>query len=108
ALNKARQAANTVKCLANLRSAGQAMQMYAAMYNGAIVGSANTSGAHLWRRNPTSGAFEVIAGYNTNNTPEFGPIEIYDWMAPVCNMLRIQLPSGNDGNDRMRFYRETA
>src|SRR3984885_12686152 len=44
ALSKARRAAQTVKCLANLRSMAQAMQIYASDNNGWIIGSACTSG----------------------------------------------------------------
>ena len=47
ALNKARRAANTVVCEANLRSIDQAMIMYAAQYRGAILGNAWTSSALL-------------------------------------------------------------
>src|SRR5438105_11495467 len=43
ALSKARRAANTVKCAANLRSIVQAMQIYAAQNKGAIMGSAHTT-----------------------------------------------------------------
>src|SRR3954453_1909104 len=43
ALGKARRAANTVKCMANLRGIVQAMQIYSSQNNGAIFGSAWTS-----------------------------------------------------------------
>ncbi len=47
ALNKARRAANTVVCEANLRSIDQAMIMYAAQYRGAILGNGWTSSSFL-------------------------------------------------------------
>src|SRR3954452_9769510 len=46
-LNKARQAAYTIKCSSNLRSIMQGMQLYAAQNNGWIAGSAATSGLHF-------------------------------------------------------------
>src|SRR3954467_5824740 len=48
ALAKARRAANTVKCAANLRGIVQAMQIYASQNNGAIFGSAWTSGRFFY------------------------------------------------------------
>src|SRR4051812_5012596 len=36
ALNRARQSANTVKCLANLRSIGQALMIYSVQYKGSL------------------------------------------------------------------------
>ncbi|HEY1629241.1 MAG TPA: type II secretion system protein, partial [Tepidisphaeraceae bacterium] len=49
ALNKARRAANTIKCGANLRSITQAMMIYASQNKGFILGSANTTGAFLFK-----------------------------------------------------------
>ncbi len=46
-LNKARKAANTLACMASMRSVGQAMQMYASEQHGYIPGSPSTSGAFL-------------------------------------------------------------
>src|SRR5215471_43464 len=57
-LNKARQAAYTIKCASNLRSIMQGMQLYAAAYNGYICGSANTSGLHFM----SEGSFASPAG----------------------------------------------
>src|SRR3954467_3815412 len=47
-LAKARRAANTVKCAANLRSILQGMQIYAAQNNGAIPGSAWTTARYVY------------------------------------------------------------
>ena len=48
ALQKVRRQAMTVKCLANLRSIGQAMGLFAADFKGAIPVSANTSSRHFY------------------------------------------------------------
>ena len=46
ALGAAREAANATKCLANLRSAAQALHIYVSENNGWLPGP-NTSGRHL-------------------------------------------------------------
>src|SRR5438477_13107912 len=48
ALAKARRAANTIKCAANLRSIVQAMNIYASQNRGAIMGSAWTTGRFFY------------------------------------------------------------
>src|SRR5437588_3654066 len=48
ALQKARKAANTVKCAANLRSIVQAMRIYASQSRDSIMGSAWTSSRFLY------------------------------------------------------------
>src|SRR5436305_779249 len=47
-LAKARRAANTVKCAANLRSIVQGMQIYASQNNGSIPGSAHTTARFVY------------------------------------------------------------
>src|ERR1700760_2587015 len=51
ALGKARRAANTVRCLANLRAMGQAMSVYAAQNKGFIIGGAHSSSSFLFKPN---------------------------------------------------------
>src|SRR3989454_4367702 len=48
-LNKARAAAQTIACAANLRSILQAMHIYAAQNNGSIPGSAYTTARFIYR-----------------------------------------------------------
>src|SRR6186713_1048429 len=55
-LAKARRAANTVKCAANLRSILQGMQIYAAQNNGSIPGSGWTTARGLFSK-PENGIF---------------------------------------------------
>src|SRR5271156_1285155 len=50
ALSKAQRMAQSVKCLANLRSMGQAMQLYASENNGWILGSACSTGIAFFPR----------------------------------------------------------
>jgi prepilin-type N-terminal cleavage/methylation domain-containing protein/prepilin-type processing-associated H-X9-DG protein len=82
-LNKARKAANTLKCLANLRTIGQAMQMYASQNRQAIIGSPNTTGLFLIR---DPGASQQ--GYGPGKCPDI--TQTWDWQAPAANMLAIK------------------
>src|SRR5437868_5849086 len=79
-LNKARKAANTVKCMANLRTIGQAMQMYASQSKQSIMGSPNTTG-FLFLSPPPS------PQYTNANGPDL--TTVFDWQAPAANMLGI-------------------
>jgi len=83
ALNKARRAANTVVCEANLRSIDQAMIMYAAQYRGAILGNPWTSSAFL----DTTPQI-----YSTVNCPSV--IQALDWMSPTAKMMGLQFDDG--------------
>jgi len=90
-LASARRAANTVKCSANLRSIGQAMQLYVTTYKGYLPGSGVTSGAHLY--NP---------GMNNANCP--GVSHINDWQAPLARMMRIPFEEGGTTAQRISRF----
>jgi prepilin-type N-terminal cleavage/methylation domain-containing protein len=104
ALNKARQAAYTVACLANLRTIAQGMQMYASEYKGAIIGSGQTSGRHVWDDSGAGGTFNAI-GTITNNTHEV--CGLHDFVGPMCKIMKIPivLANANNGVQRLEAYR---
>src|ERR1044071_8662629 len=82
-LNKARKAANTVKCMANLRGIGQAMQMYASQNRQAIIGSHNTTGFCLI----SQAIKNTGVTYSDNGNPGCPDVsQIWDWQAPAANM----------------------
>ena len=92
ALSKARRAANTVKCLSNLRQIDFAMIMYAQQYNGAILGNAWTSSAFL------------DTSPNTNPYgPNFCPsvISVWDWMSPSAKMMGLKFDEAQATADRI-------
>src|SRR5437588_12220086 len=77
ALSKARRAANTVKCAANLRSILQSMIIYATENKDAIAGSPATSGRFLWKSDWTKDA-----SYSNTNCPTVSTI--FDYEAPLA------------------------
>lgn len=101
ALSKAREAANSVACLANLRSAGQAMQMYVSEYKGYIPGSPNTSSRHFYNAVPNA---TVVASLNVPP----GPIQNTDYIHPLGTMMRLKFPDDGDPRQWVRyiFYRD--
>ncbi len=107
ALSSARRAAQSVKCLSNLRGIGQAMMLYAGEYKGAIPGSGNTSGRHLWKR--------VGNTANLNSPPYTGINNIayvnepLDWHGPVAKMMGLKDArlDGTDGRERFKYYCES-
>jgi prepilin-type N-terminal cleavage/methylation domain-containing protein len=112
-LNKARRAGNTIACLANMRSIGQALTMYCAQNNGYIPGSGNTTGKPLW--NIASGGNIVQASIYHEATGTNGPITIRglgnltviqpeDWIGPLSIVMGLPLPVGEDGRPRFVAY----
>jgi prepilin-type N-terminal cleavage/methylation domain-containing protein/prepilin-type processing-associated H-X9-DG protein len=95
-LASARQAANGVQCLANLRSIGQAMVMYYGEYKGAIPGSGATSGRCIFNAS-------YLPQYNANNVPAEAPIDPADYYAPLTRMMKIRLPNGSSPSAAVRY-----
>ncbi|MGD0542743.1 MAG: prepilin-type N-terminal cleavage/methylation domain-containing protein [Tepidisphaeraceae bacterium] len=101
-LSKARRAANTVACSANLRSIVQAMEMYAQAYNGYIPGGAQSSGAFLTAP-PKPPSIEWNSLFNKNNCPDI--CQTWDWESPLAAMMGVQFNTAGDLTSRMqRFY----
>jgi prepilin-type processing-associated H-X9-DG protein len=100
-LNKARAAANSVACLANLRSLGQAMTIYAAENKGAIPGSPHTTGRNLWRTTGTAHSNAYF--WNTNPGPA---LEFFDFYGPLASLTGTKLPARTNNGDRWKDYRQ--
>lgn len=96
ALSGARRAANTVNCLANMRSLAQGMQLYAAAYNGAIVGSPWTSGAHVRASGdlPLNAASSGQTASDQANGTLTSVITAWDWQSPIAKMMKIPFDEG--------------
>jgi prepilin-type N-terminal cleavage/methylation domain-containing protein len=103
ALGKARRSAQSLSCLANLRSIGQAMFTYVTESKGWLPGSANTSGRHLYPPGTLNNSSVLQYGYD--NLPG-GPISTSDWIAPLCRMMKINLPDSPRAVLRYDAYRQ--
>jgi prepilin-type N-terminal cleavage/methylation domain-containing protein/prepilin-type processing-associated H-X9-DG protein len=103
ALSKAKEAANAVACAANMRSIGQAMQMYAQEHKDYIPGSPVTSGKALWT--DASGSFALKPGVSTITTPP-PVIELYDYIGPLAQTMKLSLPDTSNNVERFRGYRK--
>jgi prepilin-type N-terminal cleavage/methylation domain-containing protein/prepilin-type processing-associated H-X9-DG protein len=90
ALSKARKAANTVACAANLHSLTLGMIMYAQQYHGAILGNAWTSGAFL----------ETLGNpaYSDLNCPSID--QAWDWQAPTAKIMGVKFDEAGSVTDR--------
>jgi prepilin-type N-terminal cleavage/methylation domain-containing protein/prepilin-type processing-associated H-X9-DG protein len=107
ALGKARRAANTIKCAANLRSICQAMQIYAAQNKGAIMGSAWTT-AYFCYADPSNTGALTAATIGTGvvsdtNCPEI--IDIFDWASPAAKIMGLKFDVGESQDSRVSRYR---
>jgi prepilin-type N-terminal cleavage/methylation domain-containing protein/prepilin-type processing-associated H-X9-DG protein len=94
ALSKARRSANTLACLANLRSIAQGMQMYASQNSGAFPGSVNTSARFLWGANGRN--------YDDNNCPTV--VQDWDWQSPILTVMGMNFNAGPAPSDRLERY----
>lgn len=102
AINKAREVANRVQCATRLRNIGQAMVIYANDNKGAIAGSPLTTGSYLWA--DTSAGPKPADGINNAVAPP-PCVDIYDFIGPLCSILKINLPQGDSTIERFEFYR---
>jgi prepilin-type N-terminal cleavage/methylation domain-containing protein/prepilin-type processing-associated H-X9-DG protein len=97
ALNKARRAAQTTKCLANLRSIGQAMQIYATDNKGWLPGSGATSGRCFFPDNPVPPPLQNATPpiITNGNIQGLQPIYPSDYIAPLAQVMQIHLKEDN-------------
>src|SRR5437879_3124121 len=94
-LGRARRAANTVACAANLRSILQAVQMYASQNNGSIPGSPWTTARGLYK-DMASG---TLVSTNPDQVP--GVIDTFDWASPIMKVMGVKFNEGPLLTDRL-------
>jgi prepilin-type processing-associated H-X9-DG protein/prepilin-type N-terminal cleavage/methylation domain-containing protein len=93
ALGKARRAANTVYCAANLRAIMQGVQIYASQNRGAIPGSPWTTGTFIYS-NPVTGTIATDDSgvvYGANNLPTI--VQSMDWASPIMRVMGLRFPN---------------
>ena len=91
-LNKARKAANTVYCAANLRGIMQGVMIYSAQNKGAIPGAAWTSARFMFV-DPiqTTKATDAFGNtYSDTNCPNV--CQVSDWASPIMRVMGIPFP----------------
>src|SRR3954468_11409294 len=94
ALGRARRSANTVACMAGLRSILQGMQMYVAENKGYFPGGPNSSGAFLLRSQSPP--------FTDNNCPDI--IQTWDWQWPIAGMMGVTSPTGGGAAERIQRF----
>lgn len=92
-LASARRSAQTVACLANMRSLGQAMTIYVSENNGYIPGSPYTTGREY--------ANKEISGNKTTDGENLG---IFDWMSPLARVNKMNVNWGTSEADHVKRY----
>ena len=98
-LSRARRAANTVACAANLRSILQGMQMYASQNKGSFPGSPWTSSRLIYSV-PESAT--VRPGISDNNCPSV--VSSFDWASPMLKVMGQTFEEGASLADRRRRW----
>jgi prepilin-type N-terminal cleavage/methylation domain-containing protein/prepilin-type processing-associated H-X9-DG protein len=100
-LARAKRAANTVACAANLRSILQGMNMYASQNKGAIPGSPWTSGQLVYSDLTNA---SVAPGISDDNCPSI--VHPFDWASPILKVMGQKFNEGPTRADRVdRFNR---
>jgi prepilin-type N-terminal cleavage/methylation domain-containing protein/prepilin-type processing-associated H-X9-DG protein len=85
-LQKARRAAYTITCAANLRSILQAMNMYVATNNGWIPGGPTTTGKFIYRNDAQ---LTPDPTYSDANLPNI--TQSWDWMTPIMRQMGVKI-----------------
>src|SRR5260370_5454107 len=94
ALSKARSAANTLACAANIHSILQGMHIYASQNGGAFPGSVNTSARFLWGADGYN--------YDEHNCPSV--CQVWDWQAPIADAIGFDFNHGRSDADRLERW----
>jgi prepilin-type N-terminal cleavage/methylation domain-containing protein/prepilin-type processing-associated H-X9-DG protein len=101
-LARARKAAQTVACAANLRSILQATHIFASQNNGLLPGTAYSSAKFLFV-NPYEGIqppTNVV--YSNANCPNI--IQVNDWASPVAKVMGVKFNEGGTVDERARRF----
>ena len=98
-LGKARAAATSIKCSANLRSIMQGVQLYASQNKDWIPGTGYGSGQPLMTNGPfASPAAPPAVALNEDKCPDV--VSINDWQSPIASLLGIKFNRGEKNTDR--------
>src|SRR5687768_2541106 len=99
ALTRARKAANSVACAANLRSILQGMRIYASQNNDSIPGSAHTTARFLYL-NPSTN--QTNPQFHAANCPSI--VQVFDWASPIAKVMGMKFEEGASTAQRVARY----
>lgn len=105
-LGKARAQANSIKCMANLRSMAQAMFTYTNENKGWIPGSAVTSGSGFYVFKPPGSWTAVVT--NPDAIPPGMPIELWDYITPLSRGMGLKLRESNNPSSTARYIEQMS
>src|SRR5581483_2902422 len=80
----------------------QGMLTYATENRGAILGSPVNTTRGLWQDRGATG-YTLASGVNINNVP--GPIELFDFIYPLCRVMRIDVVQTSKAETKFYYYR---
>src|SRR5271170_1130403 len=96
-LGQAKRLAKTSACLANVRSLCEGMNVYAADWDGAILGGGNTSSSMFYINPPPTPAYGTA-----NHTPSI--LQDFDWMSPMAKTMGLPFNEGPLDTDRAQRF----
>ncbi len=110
ALGKARAAAQSVACLSNLRTIGQAIVLYSSQNKNWLPGSGLTTGRFLFGPNPLVNASAPLPAYPAaaNTLPDTGAISYADYIGPIAETLKYAIPRTSNAVPRYQAYRSNG
>jgi len=96
-LARARKAAQTVACAANLRSILQATHIFAAQNNGYLPGSPYSTSRFLFT-DPQGNGAPANPAYSDANCPTV--IQVSDWQSPLAKIMNAKFEEGGSVDQR--------
>jgi prepilin-type N-terminal cleavage/methylation domain-containing protein/prepilin-type processing-associated H-X9-DG protein len=98
-LAKARKAAQTVACSANLRSILQATHIFASQTGGYLPGSVYSSSRFMYK-DPKAGV--ETGTYSNSNLP--GIVSVNDWASPIAKVMNVKFEEGATAAQRAKRW----
>jgi len=105
-LAKARAAAQSVACQANIRSILQGMQIFASQNKGQIPGSAATTARFLYGTGPNDVANGKPSPVSLGPEPCPGIVQVFDWASPIAKVMGMRFNENGKDADRLIRYQQ--
>lgn len=105
ALGRARGFAQSISCLANLRSIGQGMRLYATENKDWIPGAGNTTGRAFYASGVLTNGSAKTYTAAANTLDPIGSISVNDWIGPIARQMKLIIPETQNAVPRYQAYR---